>query len=397
MAFSPFTLLSVGALYLLSAIGLPGGSSRMPEPDTHLQPKATHTRVYIGSYTTKKKTGITLLDLNLNSGELTLKRVVSDGENPTYLVLSPDNRHLYAVNEIGNFNGQKSGAVSAFTIDPISGELNLLNQQPSIGDGPCHISMDKTRKYVFVANYGSGSVACLPIQPDGKLGPASAFIQHTGTSVDKQRQEGPHGHFIDVDSTNKFAFACDLGLDKILIYHFDPEKGTLTPADPAFATVPAGSGPRHLAFTPDNHFAYVCNEMKSTVSAFSYNGAGKLTLMETLSTLPSDFHGNNSTAEIECSADGKFLYVSNRGHNSIAIFAVDSKTGHLKPVGHQSTQGKTPRCFKLDPSGNFMLAANQDTDNVVSYRVDHKSGKLIPTGHSVTVSMPVCIQYAPVR
>lgn len=355
---------------------------------------ASHTLVYIGSYTQKEKTGITLLDLNLKTGELTKKQVVSDGANPTYLVLSPDHKHLYACNEVGNFNGEKAGAVSAFAINPKTGALKLLNQQSTRGDGPCHIEVDKQNKIVLVANYGGGSFATFPVLADGKLGPAKSFVQDEGNSVDPARQEGPHGHCFTLDAANRFAFACDLGLDKVFVYKVNAADGSVEANDPPFATLPSGSGPRHIAFTPNNHFAYICNEMLSTVTAFSYDAAhGKLTSLNTISTLPAGGHPGNSTAEIQTSDDGRFVYVSNRGHNSIAIFAIDPKTGHLKPVGHQPTEGRTPRCFKLDPSGTFMLAANQDTDNVVSFRVDRKTGKFTPTGHSVRVSMPVCIQY----
>jgi len=356
---------------------------------------ANHLLVYIGSYTQKEKTGITLLDLDLKTGALEKKQVVSDGPNPTYLVLSPDHHYLYACNEIGNFNGEKAGAASAFSIDRSTGALTLLNQQSTGGDGPCHIEVDKQNKIVLVANYGGGSLATFPVLPDGKLGPSSTFIQHTGKSADPSRQEGPHAHCFTLDAANKYGFACDLGLDKVFVYKVDLATAKVEPNDPPFATVPPGSGPRHIAFTPNNHFAYVCNEMLSTVTAFSYDAnKGKLTSLQTLSTLPHGVDGKgNSTAEIETSHDGRFVYVSNRGHNSVAIFSIDPRTGHLTHVGDQSTLGKTPRCFKIDPSGTIMLAANQDSDDVFSFRVDKKTGKFTPTGHSVKVSMPVCIQY----
>lgn len=394
MALSPATILPVlGAM--IAAAHVNGGTAPVSDTAAH-KAAATHMLVYIGSYTQKEKAGITLLDLNLKTGALEKKTVVSDGPNPTYLVLSPDYRYLYAANEIADFNGEKAGAVSAFSVDRATGALTLLNQQSTRGDGPCHIEVDKQDKMVLAANYGGGSLAAFPVLPDGKLGPSSAFIQHEGKSTDPQRQEGPHAHCFTLDASNRYAFACDLGLDKVFVYKVDNSTATLQPNDPPFATVPPGSGPRHIAFTPNNHFAYVCNEMLSTVTAFSYDPSpGKLTSLQTLSTVPKDFHGNNSTAEIETSHDGRFVYVSNRGHNSIAIFAIDSKSGHLTPVGHQSTEGKTPRCFKVDPTGTWMLAANQDTDNVVSFRVDRKTGKFTPTGHSVRVSMPVCVQYLP--
>jgi 6-phosphogluconolactonase len=395
MALLPNTILPfIGAL--IAAAHANGGTAPVSDTAAH-RPDAAHIRVYIGSYTQKEKTGITLLEMNTKTGELERKAAVYDGPNPTYLVISPDHRFLYACNEVGDYNGDKAGAAAAFSIDPATGSLTLLGQQSTKGDGPCHIEVDKQNKIVLAANYGGGSLAAFPVHSDGTLGPASAFIQHEGKSVDPARQEGPHAHCFTLDASNRYAFACDLGLDKVYVYKVDKTTATLEPNDPPFATVPPGSGPRHIAFTPNNHFAYVCNEMLSTVTAFAYDPAsGKLTSLQTLSTVPKDFHGDNSTAEIETSHDGRFVYVSNRGHNSIAIFSIDGKSGHLTPVGHQSTEGKTPRCFKIDPTGNWMIAANQDTDNVISLRVDRKTGKLTPTGHSVRVSMPVCVQYLPV-
>lgn len=395
MHLAPSKLLTFITGLVFVAAHVNGGTAPVTAPVAH---EAGHTLIYIGSYTQKQKTGITLLDMDLGSGALSKRQVVSDGANPTYLVLSPDHKYLYAVNEVGDYQGQKAGAVSAYSIDPATGALTLLNQQSTKGDGPCHISVDKDNKVVLVANYGGGSLAAFPVLAGGKLGPATAFIQHEGKSADPSRQEGPHAHCFTFDASNRFAFACDLGLDKVFVYKVDRGSATVQPADPPFATVPPGSGPRHIAFTPNNHFAYVCNEMGSTVTAFAYDAAhGKLTQLGTLSTVPADFHGNNSTAEIETSGDGRFVYVSNRGHNSIAIFSSDAKTGRLTAVGHQSTEGKTPRCFKLDPTGEFMVAANQDTDNVISLRVDRRTGKLTPTGHSVQVSMPVCVQYMTAR
>jgi len=397
MVRSHSTLLPMLGALLFGATRVLGGTAPVTESAPH-KAAASHMFVYIGSYTQKEQTGITLLDLNMKTGELTKKKVVSDGDNPTYLVLSPDHKTLYACNETANFQGEKAGAVSSFSIDPSTGALTLLSQQSTRGDGPCHIEVDKLNKLVLVANYGAGSVAAFPVLAGGKLGPASFFEQHEGKSVDPARQEGPHAHCFTLDAANRYGFACDLGLDKVFVYKVDAANGTVTPNDPPFATVPPGSGPRHIAFTPNNHFAYVCNEMLSTVTAFAYDAEhGKLTALNTISTLPPDFHGNSSTAEIETSHDGHFVYVSNRGHNSIAIFAADPKTGKLTPIGYQPTEGKTPRCFKVDPTTTFMLAANQDTDTVYSFRVDRKTGKFTPTGHSVRVSMPVCIQYMPVH
>jgi 6-phosphogluconolactonase len=251
---------------------------------------------------------------------------------------------------------------------------------------------------VLVANYGSGSIAALPLRADGTLGEATAFAQHTGASVNQQRQEGPHAHWIDGDAANRFAFVCDLGLDQVLVYRLDAARGKLSAHDPAFASVKPGAGPRHLAFHPTGRFAYVINEMGNSVTAFAYDGErGTLTELETVPTLPAEFNGRNTTAEIEAHPSGRFLYGSNRGHNSIAVFAIASGTGRLTLVEHISTSGKTPRNFAIDPTGRWLLAANQDSDNVVVFAVDATSGRLAATGQSVEVGKPVCVKFVPVK
>lgn len=365
-----------------------GGAARAAKPEK--------LRVYIGTYTSGGSKGIYLSELDLASGALSPPALVGETPNPSFVSIHPSGRYLFAVNEVGNFQGQKSGSVTAFAVDPKSGRLTQLNQQSSHGDGPCFITVDRTGRNVLVANYGGGSIAALPVGADGRLGEATAAIQHQGSSVDKGRQEGPHAHSINLDKANRFAFAADLGLDKVLVYRFSPAKGTLTPNDPPAASVPPGSGPRHFAFHPDGRYAYVINEMTSTVTAFSYDSkAGTLTSLQTLSTLPEGFKGNNSTAEVQVHPSGKFVYGSNRGHNSIAIFRIDPKTGQLTPAGHQPTGGKTPRNFGIDPTGTFLLAANQDTGNVVVFRINPETGQLSPTGHSIEVPMAVCVKMTP--
>jgi 6-phosphogluconolactonase len=348
--------------------------------------------VYVGTYTQGKSQGIYRFNLDLGAGKLTPAGVTPGVNNPSFLAIHPNRRFLYAVIEIDNFGGQKSGAVSAFAIDAKTGNLTLLNQQPSRGGGPCHLTVDKGGKCVLVANYGGGSVAALPIEADGRLGAPTAFIQHEGKSANPRRQEGPHAHCILLDQANRLAFAADLGLDKILVYRFDAAKGTLVAHNPPAASVAAGSGPRHFAFHPSGRYAYVINELASTVTAFRYDSRkGALETLQTISSLPSGFSGNNSTAEIAVHPSGKFLYGSNRGHNSIVIYAIDEATGRLTLVGHQPTQGKTPRNFAIDPTGNYLLAANQDSDSIVVFRIDGKTGQLQPTGQSVEVPMPVCV------
>jgi 6-phosphogluconolactonase len=394
-----------GALSASGAATLSAGISQHAMQATALAPEsATLARdagaqtlwVYVGTYTSGKSKGIYLFHLDLATGKLAPEGLVAECESPSFLAIHPNHRFLYAVNEVSNFGGMNSGAVSAFAIEPKSGHLTRLNQQSSRGAGPCHLSVDHQGKDVLVANYGSGSVAVLPIQPDGRLGPATAFIQHEGKSANPQRQEGPHAHSINVDATNRFAFAADLGLDKILVYRFDAARGTLTPNDPAAATIDPGSGPRHFAFHPNGRFAYVINEMGSTVTALAYDAAkGTLKPLQTLSTLPEGFTGNSSTAEVQVHPSGKFLYGSNRGHDSIAIFKIDPDTGRLTPAGHQSTQGKTPRNFGIDPTGQYLLAANQDSDTIVVFRIDPATGALAPTGQVVEAPKPVCVKFLP--
>jgi 6-phosphogluconolactonase len=274
--------------------------------------------------------------------------------------------------------------------------LTQLNQQSSGGSGPCYITVDKVGQNVLVANYGGGSVSVLPLHPDRTLGEASCFIQHQGKGSDPNRQEAPHAHSINLDLANRFAFAADLGLDKILIYRFDATAGKLTPNQPAYVELQPGSGPRHFSFDPSGKFAYVINEMLLTVTAFSYQpDKGILTEIQTTSTLPEGATGTNfSTAEVQVHPSGKFLYGSNRGHDTIAVFSIDTSTGKLTQVEHQSTRGKTPRNFGIDPSGKFLLAANQDSGNLAVFRIDGKSGRLSFLSE-VKVPKPVCVKFLP--
>jgi 6-phosphogluconolactonase len=361
------------------------------------RPEVAKYRVYVGTYTNSTSRGIYLLELDAASGALTSKGLAGESVNPSFLAVHPSRKFLYAVGEVGEFNGEKTGAVSAFTIDTASGSLSLLNQQSSRGQGPCYVAVDRPGKNVLVANYGSGSVACLPIGGDGRLAPASSFIQHAGSSVDPQRQKEPHAHSINLDAANRFAVAADLGLDKLLVYRFDAGKGTLTPNEPPSARLAPGAGPRHFAFHPDGKHAYVINEMLCTVSAFDYDSErGVLNMIETVSTLPDIQRAKNySTAEVQVHPSGRFLYGSNRGHNTIAIFAINPANGRLRRVGNQSTGGKTPRNFGIDPTGSYLLAANQDSGTVVAFRIDPQSGQLQSTGQSVEVPKAVCVKFVP--
>ncbi len=355
-------------------------------------------RVYIGTYTGPKSEGIYQLELDLASGKLEAKGVTKGVKNPSFLAIHPNEKFLYSVAEISDFNGKPAGGIAAFSINPQNGELTALNSESSVGAGPCHVVVDRSGKCVLAANYGGGSVCCLPIGEDGKLSAATSFIQHEGSSVDKGRQTSPHGHSINVDRNNKFAVAADLGLDKLLVYKLDAAHGKLAANDPAFTAVSGGSGPRHFAFHPSGKYAYVINEMSLTVTAFNYDeAAGKLTEIQTISTLPDGVMKQGSTAEVQVHPSGKFLYGSNRGHDSIAVYAIDQQTGKLTRVENEPTQGKTPRNFGIDPTGKYLLAANQSTDNIVVFKINAETGALDPTGHSINVPSPVCVKFLPVK
>lgn len=359
--------------------------------------------VYVGSYADAKSQSIHLLTLG-RDGKLTKVGGTSGVQNPSFLAIHPNKRFLYAVCEVAEIDGQRGGGVAAFAIDPAGGSLKALNRQSSGGQGPCHLVVDKAGKNVLAANYGGGSVCCLPIDGEGRLAKASAFVQHQGKSVNAARQEAPHAHSVNLDPANHFAFVADLGLDEVLVYRFDSDKGSLQANDPPAAKVRPGSGPRHFAFHPSGRFAYVINEMAMTITAFSYDDAkGVLTEVQTIGTLPDEFQdfldrifgrqGDNSTAEVQVHPSGKFVYGSNRGHNSIAAFEVDSKTGRLTPIGHQSSGGKTPRNFGIDPSGAYLLAANQDSDNILVLAIDAQTGKLTSTGNEIKLPKPVCVKF----
>ena len=355
-------------------------------------------RVYVGTYTRGASKGIYAMNLDLASGKLSSPKLVAETVNPSFLAIHPSQKYLYSVSEVPTTDGKKSGGVAAFSIDPDSGKLTELNRQASGGGGPCHVTVDKTGQVVLVANYGAGSAASLPITKDGKLEEAASVVQHRGSSVNPKRQEGPHAHSANIDAANKIAVVADLGLDKLMLYRLDPSTGKLTPNDPPHASVDPGAGPRHFTFHPDGKHAYVINELSSTVTAFNYDAdKGSFEAIQTITTLPEDFDGNNTTAEIQVHPSGKFLYGSNRGHNSIAMFSIDTKTGRLTALGHESSGGKTPRNFGVDPTGSYVLAANQDTDNIIVLRIDQQSGKLTPTGQSVTVGTPVCVKFVPIR
>lgn len=374
-------------------------------------------RVYIGTYTGPKSKGIYLYDFDMASGALTQVGVAAEAKSPSFLALSPDARCLYAVGEMDSFEGKKNGAVSAFAVDPATGTLTLLNQQPSGGGGPCHVSTDSKGKFVFVANYGGGSVASFPVGPDGRLGPAASVMQHVGKGPDPARQEGPHGHWIAPSPDDRFVLACDLGLDMVLVYELDPASGKLTSDSPAVAEVnddddffapcdsfvagdespvAPGAGPRHAAFSPDGRSLHVINEMGNTITTFAWDArSGGRKEVNTIGTLPEGFKEPNTTAEVVVHPSGSFVYGSNRGHNSIAAFRADRASGKLSVIGHTPTGGKTPRNFNIDPTGRWLIAANQDSDTLVVFKIDPNTGALIQTGEPVAAPTPVCVVFAP--
>jgi 6-phosphogluconolactonase len=353
---------------------------------------------FVGTYTQKGSKGIYRFVFDPATGKLTEREVVAEASNPTFLALSPDQRFLYAVSEIDDFEGKKTGAIAGFAVDARTGNLTPLNRQPSGGTGPCHLVVDRLGKHVLAANYGSGSTSVLPIDSDGRLGPATDVRQHKGSSVNKSRQEGPHAHCVTLDAANRFAFVCDLGLDKILIYRYDAEKGKLTPNDPPAADVAPGAGPRHFAFHPNGRFGYVTNEMACTVTAFVYDpDRGTLKELQTIPTFPGGPGRGDSTAEIEVHPSGKFLYDSNRGHDTISVFRVDEKSGELTRTGEQGHEVKEPRHFAIDPTGKYLLVGNQNSDSIVVFRIDAKTGELTPAGPKADVPTPVCTVLMPIK
>lgn len=354
-------------------------------------------RFYIGTYTGDKSQGIYVSALDLATGALAPMVLAGETNSPSFLAMHPSGDFLYAVSEVPTFDGRKSGAVTAWRIDRDSGQLTLLGQDPSGGPGPCHLVVDAAGKTVLVANYGGGSVSTRTIHHDGSLGDQISFHQHRGSSVNPQRQQQPHAHSINLDRPNRHALVADLGLDQILVYRFDPLSSTLVRNDafPAFK-VKAGAGPRHVSFHPSEDYVYVINELDSTLLACRYDDqTGRLDALQTVSTLPADFSGENFTAEVVVHPGGKFVYGSNRGHDSIAVFQIDAPSGRLQSVQFEPTRGKTPRNFVVDPTGQYLLAENQDSGTIVVFRIDPDSGRLTATDHALEVPHPVCIRFAP--
>jgi 6-phosphogluconolactonase len=366
------------------------------------------TTAYVGTYTTDAQgkkgpsKGIYLFRLQTSNLEVSQNitlvplGLAAETENPSFIELDLKRRLLFVVNELDTWEGKPGGAVTSFSIDAASGKLTQLDQRSSMGAGPCHLTLDREGRHLLVANYVGGSVAVLPVRPDGKLGEATAFVQHSGKSVHPLQQKGPHAHCVTMDPGNRFALVCDLGLDRIVTYELDGKVGKLTPANPPFTAVKPGSGPRHLVFRPDGRFAYVINELTSTVTAFAYDPkTGALKELQTISTLPAYFDGPNTGAEIGVHPSGKFLYASNRGHNSVVLFEIEKDKGTLTYVEEQGTGGNKPRHFGIEPGAKHLAIANQASDTVLACRIDAGNGRLKPSGVFASVASPVCVKFLP--
>lgn len=386
-------------LALVSSFAIASFCSSALGADKKAGPAPTQFRAYVGTYTGKKSQGIYSFTFNATTGEVGKPELAGEAVNPSFLAIHPSGKNLYAVGEVNDVGGKKGGGVSAFAIQP-DGKLKLLSQASTVGAGPCFISVDKSGKVALAANYSGGSVVALPIKADGSVGEHTSFVQHEGKSVTK-RQSQPNAHSVNVSPDNRFAFVADLGLDKILIYKLDPAKGTLTPNDPPFAAVAPGSGPRHFTFHPGGKFAYLINEINLTMTAFSYDATkGALKEIQTVSTLPAaDGPGPKpgwSTAEVVAHPNGKFLYGSNRGHDTIAVFSV-AADGKITLMQNAPAEVKTPRNFNLDPTGKWLFTEGQGSDTIALFKVDPATGKLTATGTKLEVGTPVCMKFLAVK
>ena len=316
--------------------------------------------------------------------------------NPFYLKIDRQGRRVYVASVADETDGEAGGAVVAFSIDAESSALSFLNRQPSGGALPCYLTLDRTGRHLFVANYTSGSVASLPIDGDGQLGPPTDILQHKGSSIDSERQEGPHVHSIVLDPAERFAYAADLGIDQMLIYAFDAATGKLAPAPQPSIDIAAGAGPRHFAFHPSGRHAYLVNELNSTLTVFGYDDrSGALNEIQTLSALPDGCTDANYAADIKILPSGDFLYSSNRMHDSIAIFSIVPDTGFLEVVGHEPAGGSWPWDLAIDLTSRFLLAANYHSGKVAVFAIDRATGRLSPTEHEAKVPHPVCIEMMP--
>jgi 6-phosphogluconolactonase len=352
---------------------------------------AANRYVLFGTHSSGQGIGFSVARFDTDTGALTSPRLDVEAVQPAFFVIHPDGRHLYTC------NSGSPGGISAYAIDSKTAALTLINRVSSGGDDPSYVCLDHTTRFLLVANYDSGTIATFALQPDGRIGARTAFVQHTGRSINPQRQTHAYAHSIIVDPTNHFALAADLGVDKLFVYRFDDRTGALTPNDPPFAAVTPGSGPRHVTFHPNGRWVYLINEMGCTVTAFNWDSArGALAEFQTVPTLPADFKGASTCAEVLVHPNGRFLYGSNRGHDSIVVFAIDAASGRLTALEHVPTQGRTPRNFAFDPTGRWIICTNQDSNNAVVFRVDDATGRLTQTGKPVPVPSPFCERFLPV-
>ena len=360
------------------------------EPAAEEEAAAKQYLAYFGTYTQGDSGGIYAYRFDSGSGQMTSLGLAAELANPSFLAIHPNRRFLYAVTE--DFQG--GGVVSAYEINHEDGKLTLLNEVPSSGNGPCHVNVDATGRMIAVANYGAGSTATFPIKEDGSLSEAASVMQHEGSSVNEARQKGPHAHSVNFSPDNRFVVTADLGTDELYVFRADPATGKIEPNDPPTAKVHPGGGPRHFTFHPSGRYSYAINELDSTVTAFSYDAErGAMEVIQTISTLPEGYEERTHTAEVVAHPSGKFLYGSNRGHDSIAVFSVDEGTGKLTSVEQVPTGGKIPRNFALDPTGMYLFAENQATDDVFQFSVNQETGRLTPTGQKLSVGAPVCLRF----
>ena len=399
--FNSPSLLRLFVIVLLvfsGSVMSPAAESRTKEAAVPDQ-QQTDLTVFAGTYTTfgaPKGEGIYVYRMNAATGALSLLHVAKDVPSPSYLAVDASRRRLLCVNEVGKLDDVPGGGLSAFSLQQPAAAPVFLNRQPSLGAAPCYVTIERTGRFALVANYGQGSVAMFPIQADGRLGPASDSVQHEGSGKDPGRQQGPHAHCIITDPANRYALAADLGIDAIVVYRMELEKGKL--ARHREVKVKAGAGPRHLAFHPSGRWLYLIQELNSTLTAFAWNAdEGSPAELQTISTLPDGYDGQSYCADVHVHPSGRFVYGSNRGHDSIAMFSIDEKTGKLTSLGHEPTGGRTPRNFALDPTGTWLLAANQDSGNIVTFRIDERTGTLQQTEQVTTVPMPVCVKIVDLR
>ncbi len=352
------------------------------------------TFVFVGTYAPSDAPSIYTCRWSPAQGSLDIADTTDGVENPSFLTIDKDGQHLYSVCETASLGGTPGGGAAAFRIHRETGSLSLLNMQSSKGPGSCHVTLDRTGRFLVVSNYGGGSVAVLPVQDDGTLAAASSFVQHEGAGPNPDRQEGPHAHSAICDPVKDRLFVSDLGLDKVLIYELDTAAGKVTPNDPPYAETHPGAGPRHFVLDNSGSHAYGINELDSTITVYDYDrDSGRLAPTQTVSTLPENFDGHNQSSDIHLHPSGRFLYGANRGHDSIAVFAVDAKNGRLTATAHESTRGHWPRNFAVDPSGAYLLAANERSGTIHSFAVDRDSGQLEHMGQACAIPKPVCIQF----